>query len=73
MARGIGPRSYPRTASEITATDSVEEVLNVARRKTYHCPVTLQLGNAYALPFNDGTFDGGLANFWFSHIPKHTI
>ncbi len=56
-----------------TATDSVEEVLNVARRKTFHCPVTLQPGNAYTLPFNDGTFDGGLANFWFSHIPRHRV
>ncbi len=70
---GYWTQVVSRTASAITATDSVEEVLNVARRKTYHCPVTLQLGNAYTLPFNDGVFDGGLANFWFSHIPRHRV
>ncbi len=70
---GYWTQVVSRTAREITATDSVEEVLNVARRKTYHCPVNFRLGNAYTLSFEAETFDGGLANFWFSHMPKHRI
>ena len=70
---GYWTQIVSQTASAITATDSVEEVLSVARRKTYYCPVTLQLGNAYSLSFKAGAFEGGLANFWFSHIPKHRI
>lgn len=70
---GYWTQFVSHTASEITATDSVVEVLNVARRKIYHCPVALQLENAYTLSFGAETFDGGLANFWFSHIPKNRI
>ena len=70
---GYWTRCVSQTAREITATDSVEEVLNVARRKIYHCPVIFHLENAYTLSYEAGTFDGGLANFWFSHIPRHRI
>ena len=37
-ARGTGLKIVSQTASAITATDSVEEVLNVARRKTFPLP-----------------------------------
>ena len=70
---GYWTQIVSQTAREITAADSVDAVLTLARRKTYCCLVTLHLANAYTLPFNDGAFDGGLANFWFSHIPKHRI
>ena len=70
---GYWTRCVSQIAREITATDSVEEVLNVARRKTYHCPVAFQLEDAYTLSYEAGKFDGGLANFWFSHIPRHRI
>ena len=70
---GYWTRLVSRTAREIIATDSVEEVLNVARRKIYHCPVTFRLEDAYRLSFEAEAFDGGLANFWFSHIPRHRI
>ena len=70
---GYWTQFVSRAAREITATDSVEEVLNVARRKTYHCPVTFHLENAYTLSFEAEVFDGGLANFWFSHVPRHRI
>ncbi len=70
---GYWTRFVSQTAREITATDRVEEVLNVARRKTYHCPVDFRLEDAYTLSFGAEEFDGGLANFWFSHIPKHRV
>ncbi len=70
---GYWTQFVSQTAREIIATDSVEEVLSVARRKIYHCPVAFHLENAYTLSFEAEIFDGGLANFWFSHIPKHRI
>jgi ubiquinone/menaquinone biosynthesis C-methylase UbiE len=30
-------------------------------------------GDAYSLSFQNGFFNGGLANFWFSHIPKERV
>lgn len=70
---GYWTRLVSRTAREIIATDSVEEVLNVARRKIYHCPVTFRLEDAYRLSLEAEEFDGGLANFWFSHLPRHRV
>ena len=70
---GYWTQFVSESAREITATDSVEEVLNVARRKTYHCPVGFHLEDAYTLSYEAEEFDGGLANFWFSHIPRHRI
>ena len=70
---GYWTRLVSQTAREITATDSVEEVLNVARRKTYRCPVTFRLEDAYRLSYEAEAFDGGLANFWFSHLPRHRV
>ena len=70
---GYWTQFVSESARGITATDSAEEVLNVARRKTYHCPVDFHLEDAYTLSFEAEMFDGGLANFWFSHIPKNKI
>lgn len=57
------------TSKSITATDTVKEVVEIARRKKYNCPVSFMIRDAYGLGFN-GQFDGGLAMFWFSHVPK---
>ncbi|MCK5183226.1 MAG: methyltransferase domain-containing protein [Candidatus Heimdallarchaeota archaeon] len=61
------------TAKKITATDINKEVLDIAKQKTYHCPVSFQVMDAYKLAFEDNSFNAGLANFWFSHIPKKKI
>ncbi len=61
------------TASKITATDVNSEVLEIAKHKHYSCPVSLEKADAYNLPFAPRSFTGGLANFWFSHIPKNRI
>ena len=61
------------TAREITAIDSGNEVLEIARYKNYRCPAYFQKCDACHLPFFPCSFEGGLANFWFSHIPKEKI
>lgn len=61
------------TAREIVATDNSDEVLKIAKHKKYNCPIDFLKCDAYNFPFPACSFDAGLANFWFSHIPKDKI
>jgi ubiquinone/menaquinone biosynthesis C-methylase UbiE len=60
-------------AKEIVATDNSDEAIKIAQSKNYKCPVFFKKCDAYNLPFSTLSFDGGLANFWFSHISKDKI
>lgn len=60
-------------ANNITAIDISDEVLVIARSKKYQCVVNFQNADAYKLPFERNAYDGGMAHFWFSHIPKEKI
>lgn len=62
-----------QTAKEIIGTDIAPEVLEIARQKAYKCPVTFKIEDAYNLSFAPKSFDGALANFWFSHVPKSKL
>jgi len=58
-------------ASSILATDVNEEVLTVARSKAIDpTRVTFRREDAYSLPVFPQKFTGGLAGFWWSHVPK---
>jgi SAM-dependent methyltransferase len=60
-----------RCAASVTAIDINEEVLEIARAKPLHRDrVQFQKADAYALPAFSQQFTGGLAGFWWSHIPK---
>ena len=52
-------------------------MLEIARAKTYTCPVHFLVDDAYSLTSinnsNNWKFDGGLANFWLSHVPRDRI
>jgi len=60
-------------ARGVTAIDNSDEVLTIARSKQYKKAVNFQKADAYQLPFGNISFDGGMANFWFSHVPKEKI
>jgi ubiquinone/menaquinone biosynthesis C-methylase UbiE len=63
-----------RAAVHVVAVDASERMLAIARkRKTSSDKVEYVLGDAYALADVHGVFDAGLANFWFSHVPKARI
>ena len=47
--------------------------MEIAKEKEYGCPVTFKHEDAYNLSFMDGSFNGGLAFSWFSHIPRDLI
>jgi ubiquinone/menaquinone biosynthesis C-methylase UbiE len=70
---GYWTQFVSETANRITATDFNQEVLEIAKHKRYSCPISLEKADAYNLPFESKTFTAGLANFWFSHIPKNRI
>src|SRR6188508_1933915 len=56
-------------AQSITATDASQQMLDIARAKGLSPSVSLLQADAYHLSAVEGAFGGGLANFWFSHIP----
>ena len=60
-----------KTAAHITAMDSSLEMLAIAGAKNLpNDKVDFQPGDAYHLASTEGEFDGGLAMFWLSHVPK---
>jgi demethylmenaquinone methyltransferase/2-methoxy-6-polyprenyl-1,4-benzoquinol methylase len=68
---GYWTQLLARTAASVTALDINDEVLEIARAKSLHgAPVDLLRGDAYALPAFPQRFSGGLAGFWWSHVPK---
>ncbi|MBX5328665.1 MAG: class I SAM-dependent methyltransferase [Candidatus Bathyarchaeota archaeon] len=70
---GYWTQILSKTAHSIVAIDFAQEMLEIAKRKHYECPVSFCKEDAYALAFKESAFNGGLANFWFSHIPKSKI
>jgi len=59
------------TARSILATDANEEVIEVARRKDYPVDrVQFHLQDAWSLTEIEKGYDGGLAAFWLSHVPR---
>lgn len=57
-------------AQSIIAVDASTETLEIARSKTYPREnVEFRIGDAFKLEFTEH-FDGGMANFWLSHVPK---
>ena len=60
-----------RSAASVTAIDVNDEVLEIARAKPrVRGNVTFRREDAYALPGFPRQFSGGLAGFWWSHVPK---
>jgi len=63
-----------QVARHIVAIDISPEMLAEAQIKGLdHRKVEFRQGDAYALQFVPGRFDAGLANFWFSHVPRARI
>ncbi|UUZ81641.1 methyltransferase domain-containing protein [Paenibacillus sp. P26] len=63
-----------KAAKRIVGIDIRPEVLQIAREKgSPEDKVRFELGDAYKLASVPGEFDAGLANFWFSHIPRNRI
>jgi len=62
-----------KVAEHVVAIDASEKMLAVARKRTPSINVEYRFGDAYTLARVPDEFDGGLANFWFSHVPKARV
>jgi SAM-dependent methyltransferase len=57
-------------AQSIIGVDASPQTLELARSKTYLLEnVEFRIGDAFKLEFTE-RFNGGIANFWLSHVPK---
>ncbi len=54
----------------LTGVDASEEMLALARRRRLLRRVAFVAGDAWELGAVPGRFDGGLAAFWLSHVPR---
>lgn len=70
---GYWTRILSQTARSIMATDLGEEVMELAKLKEYACPVSFKKEDAFDLSFSDGSYNGGFAFSWFSHIPRARV
>lgn len=61
------------SSKDIVAVDSDEVVVELARQKSYFCPVVFEALDLYALPYDAARFDGGVVSFWFNSIPQERV
>ena len=63
-----------QVAQQIVATDTSREMMALAYEKALPPDkVEFRIADAYDLSAVPGEFDGGLAMFWFSHVPKARV
>jgi ubiquinone/menaquinone biosynthesis C-methylase UbiE len=61
-------------AESVVAIDTSPEMLKLASRREYsRTNIAFRQIDAYQLESLDQNFTGGMANFWFSHVPKSQI
>ncbi len=62
------------SARSVLATDINEEVLAIARHKTYpNRNVEFKIADAYSLANVTCRFSAGFAGFWWSHVPRQRL
>jgi SAM-dependent methyltransferase len=62
------------SARSILATDSGDEVLEIARGRTYPPgSVRFAIADAFDLAGVTGHFDSAFAGFWWSHVPREDL
>jgi SAM-dependent methyltransferase len=71
---GYWTERLAESAANIVSVDISDETLEIARSKDIpKSLVRFVQGDAYKLEEVLGIFDGGCANFWFSHIPRTRV
>lgn len=70
---GYWTQYISETANSIFSTDINESVLDIARSKTYSCPVKFQESDVFDLSHICQTFNSGYAGFIWSHILKQQL
>jgi ubiquinone/menaquinone biosynthesis C-methylase UbiE len=70
---GYWTQIVSETAQTIVGTDFAEEMLQIAEKKQFKCPVSFCKADAFNFPFRNDSFNGGMADFWLSHVPREKI
>jgi SAM-dependent methyltransferase len=70
---GFWTHKVSEVAEKIVGIDVSREMLDLAKKKRYVCEVDFVVGDSYCPAVKKGSFSGGLANFWFSHVPKSRV
>lgn len=70
---GYWTQLVAEVAADLVATDLAEEPMQIAQSKRYNRRPRFETCDAYSLPETLGRFDGALAVFWWSHIPRQRI
>lgn len=71
---GYWTKIASEVAKHIVGIDIRSEVIEIAIEKKLPLDkIEFMIGDAYKLDKLERSFDFGLANFWFSHIPKNKI
>jgi SAM-dependent methyltransferase len=71
---GYWTEAFAPSARSVLACDINEEVLEIARSKTWDTtPVEFVQADSYELPHFERPFSAAFAGFWWSHIPKRKI
>lgn len=71
---GFWTKHLLKSAKKVLATDYSLDMLKIASsRLSKYSNIILLQSDAYSLPTLVPKFNGGMANFWFSHIPKSKI
>jgi len=70
---GFWTNVVAEAAKSVLATDLSNSMLDCARKHTKHSNVEFMKCDAYDLSCIDGYYDGGLANYFLSHVPRKHI
>jgi len=71
---GFWTKAIEDMAKSIVAVDASKDMLELAREKNLSPDkIELRAGDAYDLSDVPGEFDGGMAHFWISHVPKSRL
>lgn len=70
---GFWTQKVSEVANRIVGVDISREMLDSAKKKRYACDVDFVVGDSYCPALGRGSFSGGLANFWFSHVPRGRV
>ena len=67
---GYWTEKISKVASKIIALDLLEEMITIAKFKSYSCSVDFITGDIESLPFTSDICYNGFMGFLISHIPK---
>lgn len=70
---GYWTESLSDAARSVVAIDAAENALKLAVQRRYRCPVYYVRADLYHLCLCDKEFDGLLAGFWLSHVPRKRL